>query len=241
MSAGPKVRVAALGDPHIHENSPESFRDLFSEISGKADVLAICGDITHMGLPGEAEKFAAQLASCRIPVVAVLGNHDYQSGHQDEVKKIIKAAKVMFLEDDTFEWKGVGFAGVKGFCGGFDKHMLTSFGESAIKHFVSEAVNESLQLENSLRELTTERKVVILHYSPIAQTLQGEAPEIFPFMGSSRLAETIDHFDVDAVFHGHSHHGILQGKTTKGTQVYNCCFQLMKNAQPEQPYALIEV
>jgi Icc-related predicted phosphoesterase len=238
---GNKLRVAAVGDLHVHENSPEKFRDLFSDVSQKADVLVICGDITHMGLPAEAEKFAAQVANCRVPVLAVLGNHDYQSGHVDEVKKIFKAAKVMLLEEDVFELNGVGFAGVKGFCGGFDKHMLTSFGEDAIKSFVAEAVNESLKLENFIRELDTERIVVALHYAPIAQTLQGEPLEIFPFMGSSRLAEPIDHFEVSAVFHGHSHHGTHQGKTLKGTDVYNCCFQLMKSITPDQPYALIEV
>jgi Icc-related predicted phosphoesterase len=119
--------------------------------------------------------------------------------------------------------------------------MLTPFGEESIKHFVSEAVNESLRLEVALNSLRTERTVVALHYAPIAATVVGEPPEIFPFLGSSRLAETIDHFDVDVVFHGHAHHGTREGKTLKGTPVYNCCMQLMKQESPGQPYVLMEV
>ena len=144
-------------------------------------------------------------------------------------------------ETETFELNGVGFAGAKGFGGGFDNRMLTPFGEDAIKQFVTEAVNESLKLEVALNNLRTERTVVVLHYSPIAATVVGEPPEIFPFLGSSRLAETIDHFDVNVVFHGHAHHGTYEGKTTKGTPVYNCCVQIMQQMNVERPFALIEV
>jgi Icc-related predicted phosphoesterase len=193
-------------------------------------------------LPQEAERLVVELRSCRIPVVAVLGNHDYQSGQAEEVKKILREGKVVVLDEtETFELKGVGFAGAKGFGGGFDKHMLTPFGEEPIKHFVSEAVNEALRLEVALNSLRTEKTVVVLHYAPIAATVAGEPPEIFPFLGSSRLAETIDHFDVDVVFHGHAHHGSFQGRTTKGIPVYNCCLQLVEKICPEQPFALVEV
>src|SRR5438132_8201062 len=180
MSEGSgKVRVAALGDLHVHENSTDALQGLFEKISQTADVVALCGDLTHLGLPVEAQKLANDLRSCRVPVVAVLGNHDYQSGHVEEVKKILKAAKVTILEGtETFELNGVGFAGGKGFGGGFDKHMLTPFGEDAIKHFVTEAVNESLKLEVALQSLRTDRIVVVLHYAPIAATVIGEPPEI---------------------------------------------------------------
>ena len=243
MSEKPdSLRVAAVGDLHVHQNSNETLQGLFDKISQTADVLCLCGDLTQLGLPAEAERLANDLRSCRVPVVAVLGNHDYQSGQVEEVKKILRAAKVVVLEEaETFELKGVGFAGAKGFGGGFDKHMLTPFGEESIKHFVSEAVNESLRLEVALNGLRTEKIVVVLHYSPIAGTVMGEPPEIFPFLGSSRLAETIDHFDVNVIFHGHAHHGTYEGKTTKGTPVYNCCYQLVQRENPEQPYALIEV
>jgi len=243
MSAKPdSVRVAAVGDLHVHQNSSDSFQPLFESISQNADVLAMCGDLTQLGLPAEAKKLAQDLRACRVPVVAVLGNHDHQSGHAEEVKKILRSAKVTILEEtETFHINGVGFAGAKGFGGGFDKHMLTPFGEESIKHFVNEAVNESLRLEVALNSLRTEKVVVVLHYSPIAGTVVGEPPEIFPFLGSSRLAETIDHFDVNAVFHGHAHHGTYEGKTMKGTPVYNCCLQLVQRIRPEQPYALVEV
>ncbi len=243
MSEKPdRLRIAAIGDLHIHENSPDISKALFERISQDADVLVLCGDLTHLGMPVEAERLVVELRGCRVPVVAVLGNHDYQSGHADEVKKMLRSAKVNLLdENETFQLNGVGFAGVKGFGGGFDKHMLTPFGEDAIKSFVSEAVNESLKLEVALKALDTEKIVVVLHYAPIPGTVVGEPPEIFPFLGSSRLAETIDHFDVDVIFHGHAHHGTYEGKTMKGAPVYNCCFQLLQKVSPERPYALIEV
>jgi Icc-related predicted phosphoesterase len=243
MSASPrKLRVAAVGDIHVHENSAEAIQNVVRNVWHDADVLALCGDLTHLGLPEEAERLAHELRECRIPVVAVLGNHDYQSGRVEDVRKILKAAKVTILEGtETFELDGVGFAGGKGFGGGFDKHMLTPFGEDAIKHFVTEAVNESLQLEVALQSLRTDRVVVVLHYAPISATVAGEPLEIFPFLGSSRLAETIDHFDVAAVFHGHAHHGTYTGVTTKGIPVYNCCYQLMQKVCPEKSYALVEV
>jgi Icc-related predicted phosphoesterase len=243
MSEGQdRLRVAALGDLHVHQSSTENLQALFDRISQNADVLALCGDLTNLGMPQEAERLVNDLRSCRIPVVAVLGNHDYQSGRAEELKQILRAGKVVVLEEtETFEMKGVGFAGAKGFCGGFDKHMLAPFGEDPIKHFVNEAVSESLKLEVALNSLRTLKTVVVLHYAPIPGTVAGEPLEIYPFLGSSRLAETIDHFDVNVVFHGHAHHGTYEGKTVKGTPVYNCCKQLMQRVNPDQPYALVEV
>src|SRR5215467_460204 len=236
------LRVVAIGDLHVHHNADETLQRVFDKVSQNADVLALCGDLTNLGLPQEAERLVNDLRSCRVPVVAVLGNHDYQSGRGEELKQILRAGKVVVLEEtETFEIKGVGFAGAKGFCGGFDKHMLAPFGEEPIKHFVNEAVSESLKLEVALNSLRTDKIVVVLHYAPIPGTVVGEPLEIYPFLGSSRLAETIDHFDVNVVFHGHAHHGACQGKTTKGTPVYNCCMQLMQTINPDQPYVLVEV
>jgi Icc-related predicted phosphoesterase len=135
----------------------------------------------------------------------------------------------------------VGFAGVKGFGGGFNRYMLTSFGEEGIKRFVAEAIQEALKLENALRTLMTEKTVVVLHYSPVTGTLHGEPLEIYPFLGSSRLAEAIDPFDVSAIFHGHAHHGTYEGRTNKGVPVYNTCLDLMRARDPSQPYVLIEM
>ena len=236
------IKVAAVGDLHVHDKPVDgSLRTLFADISTHAEVLALCGDLTTMGLPSEAENLAAELTACAIPVVAVLGNHDHESGQVEEFKKILKAAKVHFLGDETFIYKDVGFAGVKGFGGGFNRYMLTSFGEEAIKKFVGEALHEALKLENSLSSLNTEKTVVVLHYSPITATLKGEPVEIFPFLGSSRLAETIDLFDVSVVFHGHAHHGSYEGKTNKGVPVYNTCLELVRAKDPAQPYVLVEM
>lgn len=248
MSDAPRVptpptrllRVAAVGDLHAHKAPQNEHRDMFAEIDQRADILALCGDLTNIGLPEEASHLASDLGALRIPVVAVLGNHDHQSGKLEDVKRALRRAKVVFLQEGAFELDGVGFAGVKGFGGGFGSHMLGAFGEEATKNFVTEAVNEALSLENALNRLATTRNVVVLHYAPIAETVKGESPEIFPFLGCSRLAETIDRFDVSAVFHGHAHHGIYEGRTPKGVPVYNCSIEVLKRTQGH-PYAVIEV
>jgi uncharacterized protein len=237
---GGAVRVAAMGDLHVHKVYHGELRPVFAEISEQADVLVLCGDLTNVGILEEAEHLAADLASLRIPVLAVLGNHDLHSGHAEEIKTALRKAKVVFLDDEPFEVKGVGFAGVKGFGGGFSERMLAPFGEDMTKAFVSEAVNQALALENALRSLEMEKKVAVLHYAPIAETVKGEPPEIMPFMGCSRLAETIDRFEVKAVFHGHAHHGTPEGRTHKGIPVYNCCVELLRKAQG-RPYVVVEV
>lgn len=236
-----KVRVAGLGDIHVTEASDKRYRDLFAEISDNADVLALCGDLTNLGKPKEAELLAEDLRSCRIPVVAVLGNHDLECGCKDEVTKILQDGGIKFLETQVYEIKGVGFAGVKGFAGGFDRGTLGAFGEDMIKSFVAEGVQEALRLENALRALRTERTVVVLHYAPIAATVEGEPREIFPFLGTSRLADAIDHFgNISAVFHGHAHRGTYEGKTPKGVPVYNVAQHVVQTTMGKD-YALIEV
>lgn len=233
------LTVAAIGDIHVGETSVHPYRELFREISDRADVLVLAGDLTNHGKPREAEVLAEDLRGIGIPVVAVLGNHDYECGHVEEMQHILEQAGVRFLDGNPQEIRGVGFAGVKGFGGGFENRMLDAFGESAIKQFVHEAVNEAMRLESALRQLETERIMVVLHYAPIADTVRGEPPEIFPFLGSSRLAETIDRFHVRAVVHGHAHHGSYSGKTMRGTPVYNVAQTIEKDSG--RPYALIEV
>jgi uncharacterized protein len=233
------LRVAAVGDLHVHELPHGAHRDLFLRISQTADVLLLCGDLTNVGTPEEARTLAEDLHILRIPVLAVLGNHDHHTGHGEEVRRILKHDNVIFLDEEPFELEGVGFAGVKGFCGGFEKRMLAPFGEGAIKEFVSETVREALNLENALKMLDTKQTLVILHYSPIAATLVGEPPEIFPFLGSSRLMEPIDRYNVTAVFHGHAHRGTREGKTDKGVPVYNCSYDLLRKHQPEHPFLLL--
>jgi Icc-related predicted phosphoesterase len=233
------VRLAGLADLHVEETSVQPYRDLFAEISQRADVLALCGDLTNLGKVREAEILAQDLRSCTIPVVGVLGNHDHESGQPQEVVRILQDAGLHFLESQTHELAGLGFAGVKGFGGGFGTRMLSAFGEEAIKRFVAEAVDEAMRLENALRMIRSERRVVVLHYSPITATLAGEVPELFPFLGSSRLAETIDRYQVSAVLHGHAHHGTYGGATGRGIPVYNCARHVAK--ENGRPYALIEI
>jgi Icc-related predicted phosphoesterase len=236
-----RVRVAAMADLHVHKDRHAENRPLFAEISQNADVLVLCGDLTNLGTPEEAKHLAGDLSAVRIPILAVLGNHDYHSGKTEEVKDVLRRANVLFLdEDETFELNGVGFAGIKGFGGGFSAHMLSSFGEEATKHFVSEAVKESLALEHAMQRLDTPRVVVIMHYVPVAETAMGEPLEIFPFLGCSRMAETIDRFNVVAAFHGHAHRGSPVGRTPKGVPVYNCAMEVLMRVH-QRPYVVVEV
>lgn len=234
-----RQRIAAMGDLHVKEHGSASYKELFTEISQEADIFVLTGDLTDLGKPAEAELLAADLRSCSIPVVGVLGNHDYECGHVDEVKAIIKDAGVHLLEGSAIEINGVGFAGVKGFAGGFGRYMLGSFGEPAIKAMVAESVEETMRLENALRQVRSERAMVVLHYAPIQQTVEGEPPEIFPFLGSSRLAETIDRFPVKAVVHGHAHRGTYEGKTPGGAPVYNVASHIEKPTG--KAYALLDM
>jgi Icc-related predicted phosphoesterase len=207
--AGGTKRVAAIGDLHVGENHHQPYRELFARISQEADVLALCGDLTNFGKTPEVEILAEDLQACTIPVVGVLGNHDFECGQPNEVSRILHEAGMKLLDGEAHEIDGVGFAGCKGFVGGFGRYMLSAFGEPEIKSFVQASVDENLKLETSLRMLRTERTVVVLHYSPVEDTVVGEPPEIFPFLGSARMGETIDRFDgVKCVVHGHAHRGV---------------------------------
>jgi Icc-related predicted phosphoesterase len=233
------LTIAGLGDLHVAEVASHPCRDLFREICDQADVLALCGDLTNLGTTREAEILAEDLGFCSIPMIGVLGNHDFESGQPQDVARILRQAGLQLLEGQVHEIDGVGFAGAKGFAGGFDNRMLSPFGETVVKQFVTEAVNEAARLENSLRALKTERIVVILHYAPVVGTVEGEPKEIFPFLGNSRLAETIDRFPVTIVLHGHAHQGVHTATTPRGIPVYNCAHSVKK---PDgRAYALIEV
>jgi Icc-related predicted phosphoesterase len=161
-------------------------------------------------------------------MVGVLGNHDYESGASEEVKRILTAGGVQLLDGDAIEVKGVGFAGVKGFIGGFGRGTLGPWGETIIKRFVQEAIDEALKLEAALQRLRTDRRIALTHYSPIRGTVQGEPPEIFAYLGCGRLEEPLHRYPVDAVFHGHAHHGTLEGRTENGIPVYNVALPLLR-------------
>jgi Icc-related predicted phosphoesterase len=237
-----EVRVAAVGDLHFGKNSQGTFQALLTQISGAAEVLVLCGDFTDYGTPDEARGLVRELsAHLRIPAVAVLGNHDFHGGHAEEITSILRDAGITVLDGDAHEVKGVGFAGVKGFGGGFGPRALGPWGEDTFKRFVHEAVEEALKLEAALARLRTRSRVAVLHYAPIRDTVDGEPLEIYPFLGSSRLEEPINRYGVSAVVHGHAHRGQPQGRTATGVPVYNVSLPLMKALTPEQPFKLLHL
>jgi Icc-related predicted phosphoesterase len=233
------VRIAAIGDIHVGRAQETRWRDVFAEASREAEVLVLAGDLTDLGRPDEARLLAEELRGCTVPVVAVLGNHDYECGHVEDLRAIIREAGVHLLDGQSCEVAGVGFVGVKGFAGGFGNRMLGAFGEPAVKQFVAETLEEAMRLENAMRRLRAGRTMVVLHYAPIAETVEGEPAEIMPFLGCSRLAETIDRFQVGAVVHGHAHRGRFEGRTPGGQRVYNVAAQIPK--PNGKPYAIIEL
>lgn len=243
MTTEKKLRVAATADVHYGKQSKGKLRDLFTAASRDADVLLICGDLTDYGLPEEAELLAADIrAHLRIPVLAVLGNHDFESGHPDAVTKVMEEGGVRMLDGEATEIEGVGFAGVCGFGGGFGRGMLNAWGEPLIKSFVQEAIDQALRLEQALTQLTSDRRIVLMHYAPVRATVEGEPPEIFPFLGSTRLEEPLNRFRVSAAFHGHAHNGTGEGATSTQIPVFNVSVPLLQRDHSDQPaYRLFEI
>ena len=236
------VRIAAIADVHFGRHPASALQPIFARLGDEADVLLICGDLTDHGLPAEARGLAREITQhLPIPVVAVLGNHDCESGQEAEVRAIMSEAGVVVLDGDAHEVRGVGFAGVKGFCGGFGARALGAWGEPSIKAFVREALDEALKLETALARLRATKRVAMLHYSPVASTVEGEPLEIYPFLGSSRLEEPLTRYDVAAVFHGHAHHGQPQGQLANGVPVFNVSLPLMQRTTPDTPFRLFTV
>jgi Icc-related predicted phosphoesterase len=236
LNAKQAVRLAAVGDTHIRKTSQGALQPVLATVNDLADVLLLCGDLTDYGLPEEAQVLAKELTSAvRIPTVAVLGNHDYESGRSSEVCQILTDAGVKILDGEACEINGVGFAGAKGFAGGFGRGTLGGWGENAIKAFVQEALDEARKLESALARLRTERRVAVLHYAPIAATVEGEPQEIYAFLGTSRLEEPLNRYPVDAVFHGHAHSGAPEGRTSGGIPVFNVAMPLLRNRYPDRP------
>jgi Icc-related predicted phosphoesterase len=236
------LRMAAFGDIHYGKASVGTLQPLFSQATENADVLLICGDITAHGVVEEARLFARDLATVKIPVLGVLGNHDYEEGNETDIAQILTDAGMVVLNGDVHEVHGVGFAGVKGFGGGFGRRALEPWGEKVIKRFVDEAIQEVLKLGSALARLRTPRKVSLLHYSPVAATCHGEPPEIFPFLGSSRLEDPLLRYRVDVVVHGHAHAGSPEGRLREQVRVYNVAIPLLRKLHPERlPYRLIEL
>jgi Icc-related predicted phosphoesterase len=229
------VRFAVVGDLHVTKDSAGSLRGLFAQASATADALLLCGDLTDYGTAEEAQVLADELGAVSVPIVAVLGNHDYESGTPETVTELLTRAGVRVLDGEACEIEGVGIAGAKGFAGGFGHGSLGAWGEPAIKQFVQEALHEAMKLESALAKLRMARRIALLHYSPITGTVQGEPVEIFPFLGSSRLEEPLLRYPVDAVFHGHAHRGTLEAKTINGVPVFNVAKPLLLRSRPDQP------
>ena len=242
MSTQKKIRLAAIGDLHFGRNSSGQLQPLLTQMTQAADIVLLLGDLTDYGLPEEATMLAKELvAIVKVPMIAVLGNHDYEAGHEGEVRQILEQAGIKVLDGESCEIQGIGFAGVKGFAGGFGQRVLAPWGEAVVKQFVHEAINEALKLEAALSRLRTEHRYALLHYAPIQATVENEPHEIFPFLGCSRLEEPLNRYPLNGVFHGHAHHGAHHGKTKSGVPVHNVSLPLMAKLTPERPFHVEEV
>lgn len=215
------MKIAAIGDIHCGKYFETEIRKIFLRAAREADVLVLAGDLTNVGLVDEIEILVAALGPISIPKIAVLGNHDHQNDQNALLSRILEGNGVCVLDCSSCTIDGVGFVGTKGFCGGFGKVRIQPFGERAIKAFVETSINETVRIDIAMKEMKTEHKVAILHYSPVKETLAGESPELFPFLGSSLLADALDRHHVNVVFHGHAHHGAPRGTTPHGIPVHN--------------------
>jgi Icc-related predicted phosphoesterase len=231
------IRVAAVGDTHVAEDSHGRLRPHWVNLAAHADVFLLAGDLTNVGTRAQAEVLADELRDLPVPVVAVLGNHDYHADAPDTVRRILEAVGVVVLEGETvtFEIAGstVGIAGAKGFGGGFTGACGHKFGEPAMKAFMQATENASHLLERNLRELDVDYRIALIHYSPVKDTLAGERLEIYPFLGAYQLGEAIDRGGADFAVHGHAHHGAEKGLTPGGVPVRNVSMPLLK-----RPYAI---
>jgi Icc-related predicted phosphoesterase len=235
------MRIAATADLHFAPQNYERIRERMDRVRDEADVLVVAGDLTNYGQVAEMESLLGALVRLRLPTIVVLGNHDYESGQEAELMRMMTAEGIKVLDGTGYERDGVGFAGTKGFIGGFGRGVLTAFGEQEIKAIVQSAINESLKLERALAQLRAERRVVVVHYAPVAGTVVGEPPEIFSYLGTSRLAEVVDRHGANLVVHGHAHHGALEGRTTAGIPVYNVSMPLLLAQAPPIPYRIFDV
>jgi Icc-related predicted phosphoesterase len=230
-----RVRIGAVADLHCARDSAGTLQPWLAQAAAEIDLLLLAGDLTDYGLPEEAQVLARELSGLRVPLAAVLGNHDYESGKAGEVRSILLDAGVHVLDGESCELLGIGIAGIKGFGGGFGRGTLGPWGEDIVKQFVQAAVDEALKLESALARLRTRRRIALLHYSPIEATVEGEPREIYAFLGCGRLAEPLLRYTVSAVFHGHAHRGAPEGSLGEKTPVYNVSLPLLKSLWPERP------
>jgi Icc-related predicted phosphoesterase len=235
------MKIAAVADVHFKAEELEESIRRFSAVNDLADVLVVAGDLTNHGLPGEMKTCLAVLERVRIPIVAVLGNHDHESGHQDELAGMTRVAGIHLLDGNCYEQDGVGFAGTKGFCGGFSPYQLMPFGEEGIKNFVEIAEREAIKLDYGLAQLHTRVKIAITHYSPVIETVIGEPEPLFPFLGSSRLERALDGHRPALALHGHAHHGSFFATTRSGVKVYNVALPILQQRREPYPFTFFEI
>jgi uncharacterized protein len=235
------MRIAATADIHFSPQSYDRIREPLAQVREEADVLVIAGDLTNYGRPDEMTSLLNALVRLRVPIVAVLGNHDYESGQEQELIRMMTAEGIKVLDGSSYERDGVGFAGTKGFLGGFGRGVLTAFGEKETKSFVQASLDETMKLERALTMLRAQKIVIVTHYAPVVETVHGEPPEIWPYLGTSRLAEVIDRHGAVLALHGHAHHGNPDGKTTAGVPVHNVALSLMLSHNGGKPYRVFEI
>jgi uncharacterized protein len=224
-----RVRVAAAGDVHCAPENRDAVLTAFEAIDGAADVVLLAGDLTTHGEPEQADVLAEACRGMDTPVVAVLGNHDYHANRADEVTEVLRGAGIEVLERShtTLGACGIGVAGTKGFVGGFRGLGLPDFGEPSLRSIYAETTAEVEALSRGLHEVALcPFRIALLHYAPIAETLQGEPPEIWTFLGSDRLAAPVLEHRPDLVLHGHAHAGRLQADLD-GVPVYNVSVPVM--------------
>ena len=234
------MRIAAIADLHCGKYPEAEIRRVLTGVSENADVLVMGGDLTNVGLVSEIKILMSVLREVPIPKVAVLGNHDHESNQVVNLARIMGENDVCVLDCTSCIIDGVAFVGTKGFCGGFDTMRIQPFGENAIKEFVETSINETMRLESALKEVESEKRVAILHYAPIKETLSGESPELYPFLGSSLLAEALERQGVAVAFHGHAHHGAPAGYTPRGIPVHNVC-RFVQERFYKQDYLIYEI
>jgi len=235
------MKVAAVADIHLKAEDHEKNVHQFSMVNELADVLVIAGDFTNHGMPDEMRGCLSVLEHVHIPIIAVLGNHDHESGHQDELAGMLRLAGVHLLDGQCHEVDGVGFAGTKGFCGGFAPYELMPFGENGIKTFVEIAEREAIKLDYGLAQLNTPTKIAITHYAPISETVVGEPEPIFPFLGSSRLQRALDRHKPALALHGHAHKGTFCAESTTGTRIFNVALHILRQRGEEHPFTIFNL
>lgn len=228
------IRVAAVGDVHFDRNSRGRLSRYWSELEGRADLLVLAGDLTQLGHVDEAHVLAQDLSECPVPVVGVLGNHDYHSDQEQEIGQRLRDVGVHVLECSSviLELQGirVGVYGLKGFGGGFLGACCSDFGERETKAFVRHTKTLAEQLRLGLNALNVNYRIALMHYSPTPDTLVGEKKEIYPFLGSYMLGEAVDAANAHVVFHGHAHKGIEIGATPAGVPVRNVAQAVIRHA-----------